>query len=272
MNRRKLIPAVLLTACGMAVVPSHGGENSITLRYRFPGGATLRYRIERQDSLLLPGDPGGQASVSFFRITQSIRPMKGKDPEGFRIALSTDSLWRGPESPHPVNQYEKMLFGSEFNDSEEQFEIDRSGISSAKRRRFIPFLIPLPGTAVTTDESWDFRVDTPFIKPFKGHIQTAGDCQVYRFLEEGGDSLALLAVEIEKSNSAEMSFKEPFQTLTNLYETSDSGVGALYFNISRGCMERGVIRWSGKVHALESGREKVYLRKSRLTFRLLPAP
>ena len=255
----------------MPGMPSQGGDNGVTLHYRFPGAETLRYVIERQDSLFLPEEPGRKASVSFFRITQSLRIQEGGDPDGFRIALSTDSLWRGPDTQNPINQYEKMLFGSEFGDSEERFEIDRSGISDSKHRRFIPFLIPLPGTAVATDASWDFSVETPFLKPFKGHIQTAGDCQVYRFLEEGGDSLALLAVQIEKSNSAEMSFREPFQTLTNLYETSDTGVGALYFNISRGRMEKGIIRWSGRVHAQEAGKEKVYLRKSRLTFRLMPA-
>lgn len=256
----------------MPGMPLHGGDNGIRMDYRFPRTVTLRYLIERQDSLFLPEDPGRKASVSFFRITQSLRPLEEKDADGFRIALSTDSLWKGPDTQSPINQYEKMLFGSEFSESEEQFEIDRSGISTSKQRRFIPFLIPLPGNAVTTDASWNFSVESPFLKPFKGHIQTAGDCQVYRILEEGGDSLALLAVQIEKSNSARMSVKEPFQTLTNLYETADMGIGALYFNISRGRMEKGIIRWSGTVHAVEAGKEKVYRRKSRLTFRLLPDP
>jgi hypothetical protein len=269
MNRLRLLIAVLAALCAMRVMPSLAGNGGFTMNYRFPRQQTLRYLIERQDSLFMPEDPGGKVTVSYFRITQTLKPIE-EDRDGFRISLSTDSLWKGPDTQSPINQYEKMLFGSEFSSSEEKIEIDPRGDAPSKRRRFIPYLVPLPGADVDVDAAWDFSLETPFQKPFKGHILTSGDCQVYRVLIEAGDSLAILAMRIEKSNSAEMSIREPYQTFTNLYETADRGVGALYFNVSRGRMEKGVIRWSGSVHAQESGKEKVYIRKSRLTFRIIP--
>jgi hypothetical protein len=269
MNRLRPLIAALAAFCAMRA-PSVAGDDGFRMNYRFPRQGTLSYLIERQDSLFLPGDAQRKAAVSYFRITQTLKPLDDNQ-DGFRISLSTDSLWKGPDNQSPINQYEKMLFGSEFSASEEKFEIDSRGESPSKRRRFIPFLLPLPGEAVSVDAAWDFSLETPFQKPFKGHILTSGDCQVYRIQKEAGDSLAILAMRIEKSNSAEMSIKEPYQTFTNLYETSDAGVGALYFNVSRGRMEKGVIQWSGSVHAQESGKERVYIRKSRLTFRLLPA-
>jgi hypothetical protein len=253
----------------MRALPSLAGDGGFRMNYRFAGHETLRYLIERQDSLFVPGDPARKAVVSYYRITQTLKPLD-ENPDGFRIALSTDSLWKGPDTQSPINQYEKMLFGSEFSASEEEISIDARGDSPSKRRRFIPFLVPLPGASVSVDAAWNFSLETPFQKPFKGHILTSGDCQVYKVLEEGGDSLAVLAMQLEKSNSAEMSIREPFQTFTSLYETADRGVGALYFNVSRGRMEKGVIKWAGSVHAQEAGKEKVYIRKSRLTFRILP--
>jgi hypothetical protein len=246
-----------------------GDAKDFRMDYRFKPAKTLRYQVERQDSLFLEDGSGGTAAVSFFRITQSVRTLE-EDGKGFRISIVTDSLWKGLDTQSPVNQYEKMLFGSEFGAAEERLDITANGVALSKHRRFIPFLIPLPSKTVTEDGAWEFSVTTPFEKPFEGHILTSGDCQLYQVKEESGDSLAMLAVRIEKTNSAEMSIREPFQTLTSLYETTDMGVGALYFNISRGWMEKGVIQWSGTVRAQEAGREKVYRKKSRLTFRLLP--
>jgi len=270
MNRNPFWTISLLFGLGFFGVALRGNAKDIRLDYRFKTAKTLRYLVERQDSLFLPETSGRKASVSFFRIMQSVRLLEEKGGDGFRISIVTDSLWKGPDTQSPVNQYEKMLFGTEFNAAEEKLTIAANGDARSKHRRFIPFLIPLPLSSVTEDAVWDFSVTTPFQKPFEGHILTSGDCQLYQVVEESGDSLAMLSVRIDKSNNAEMSFREPYQTLTSLYETADRGVGALYFNISRGRMEKGVIQWSGTVRAQESGREKVYRKKSRLTFKLLP--
>jgi len=267
----KLRVAAFLALSGILALPSRGGDNGIRMNYRFPRNETLRYLIERQDSLFLPGESGGKASVSYFKITPSLTSLEESE-DGFRVALSTDSLWKGSDTQSPINQYEKMLFGSEFGAAGERLEIDGRGGSPSKRRRFIPFLLPLPGNPVTVDAAWNFSLETPFQKPLNGRILTAGDCQVYRIRQEGGDPLVIVVVKIEKSNSAEVSIREPYQTLTNLYDTADLGIGALTFNVSRGRMEKGVIQWTGSVRAREAGKEKIYRRKSRLTFRLVSPP
>jgi hypothetical protein len=270
MNPAQIWTFGLLFALGFGGMSLSGDTKDFRMDYRFKPAHTLRYQVERQDSLFLRDGTGGAAAVSFFRITQSVRLLEEKDGKRFRISIVTDSLWKGPDTQSPVNQYEKMLFGCEYGATEEKLDIASNGDALSKHRRFIPFLIPLPSKTVTEDGAWEFSVTTPFEKPFQGHILTSGDCQLYQVKEESGDSLATMAVRIEKTNSAEMSIREPFQTLTSLYETADRGAGALYFNISRGRMEKGVIQWSGTVRAQEAGVRKVYRRKSRLTFRLLP--
>jgi hypothetical protein len=246
------------------------GADGIVLAYRFHQNQTIRYLIERQDSLFTTAAGAHKATVYFFRIRQSIHVVESNTDARIGVVVATDSIWQGPSSGDPINNYEKMLFGSEFKSPEEKIAISESGGTLSGESRFIPFLIPLSETPVSADASWNFDIQKPYQNPFEGSVRTQGVCQLYATQEDGENSVAVVAVRLDKSNSAKMTIKEPFQTFTTTYDTEENGSGVLYFNISKGWIEKGIIKWAGTVVEKGPGQNNLYQKKSRLIFRLLP--
>jgi hypothetical protein len=251
--------------------PAVGAGNGYRLAYLFRPGQTLRYVVEKQDSVLDMNGAQKAEAVFYYRIMQTLRTEKADDNGLMWIFLSTDSIWQGRNSPGAENNYEKMLFGREFNQSVEKMRITSSGMQVSANSRFIPFLIPLPEHPMSVDGGWNFVIKAAFEKPYKGVAQASGACQLFRMSEDKGDTLAVFAIQMEKTNSARMDIREPFQTITTVYEAADKGNGAAYFNLTRGCMVKGILQWSGSVFVTESKKTNSYIKKSRLTFQLLTA-
>jgi hypothetical protein len=265
--KARSVAAVRIAVC-LAVLPSFIQGRPIRLAYGFRTGQSLKYVIERQDSVWLP-----EARGSFLRIGQRLRVLDADEGVRFSLSLSADSLWLGPDTAEPANGYEKMLFGTESQSRETLLRVDASGSSLSGRMRFSPFLLPLPPEPVEPDDAWNFDVRAPYEKPFSGELRVLGDVQFYEITgEEDGDTLAVLALRLQKENQAAFTVREPFQTFTDRYVTHESGTGVLFFNRTKGRVERGVIQWAGTVSSLESGRPGTYRKKSRISFRLDETP
>jgi hypothetical protein len=258
------IRPTVMAAVLIALFPCLVNGRPVQLAYGFRPGQTLNYVIERQDSVWLPEVRG-----SFLRVGQRMRVLKSDDHGRLSILLSADSLWQGADTPEPANGYEKMLLGTELRPSETVLATDVSGSGLSGRSRFIPFLFPLPKDSVAPDGSWRFELRMPYETPFKGELRLLAEVQFYEItIGENGESLAVLALRLEKENRAALTIREPFQTFKDRYDTHETGSGVCFFNLTKGRMERGVIQWMGTVSAEERGRPGLYRKKSRISFRI----
>lgn len=250
--------------------PGFGEGGLYRLAYRLRPEQTLRYTIEKQDSIV--GGSGSQKSEigSFYKIRQSLKAVKQDEAGPFWISLSTDSVWHGRSPIAEYNDYEKTLFEMEFKKPEEKLQLLNSGDRDQKIKWFTPLLIPLPQNPVAVDAGWNFHLEIPFDKPFNGSVRLRGNSQLYEVFEDGGDTLAVMMIQLDKTNSAQIAVKEPYQTCTTLYDAADKGTGVLYFSLTKGCVVKGILQWSGRVSVKGQQKSGAYLKKSKLTFRLLP--
>jgi hypothetical protein len=263
-RRIKHTRLTVLAAALLSLVPCLAHGRPVRLVYGFRSGQSLNYVIERQDSVWLP-----EVRSSFLRVGQRMRVLNADDRGRLSILLSADSLWQGADTPEPANGYEKMLLGTEIRTSETDLVTDVSGSGLSGRARFIPFLFPLPKDSVAPDGSWRFELRMTYQVPFKGELRLLAEVQFYEVtLGENGESLAVLALRLEKENRAALTVHEPFQTFMDRYDTHETGSGVCFFNLTKGRMERGVIRWTGTVSAEERGRPRLYRKKSRISFRI----
>jgi hypothetical protein len=257
----------LLAGLGLLRAAAPAAAGDLRMDYRFRSPQTVRYRTEVQDSLF-PGD-GGEAISLYYGFTQSLRPARQKDREGFRLDVSLDSVEAGVDARDPLGRYRRAVLSAELGPGDETLSIAPDGEIRSKNRRLLPFLVSLPPSRAGEDAAWSFSVETDLNKPYKGAVTVSCKCQLLQIDASGGDSLAVLEFRSERSDWAEVSVREPFQTVTSRFETAERGAGALYFNVSRGMMEKGVIRWTGDVIAMTGGIRKSYRKKSRVMFRIL---
>ncbi len=232
------------------------------LRYRFPSGETLFYRIDRQDSTAFQGQTGivFRSAVDRVKVEES-RP----DGSGF-ITVTTDTAWSsGPSASllAPADLY----FESGF--SGEKYLISATARPLQKNADIPPFFIPLSEKPVSEGSDWDFQIKSKYTRPYSGRKTAKGHCQFYGFVKENNVSLAVLTVRIETELIKKWSQEEPFRTISHTLEENRFSEGAAYLNADTGCVIRMVYasrsRSSLKVDGTASSRTVT----SWVTIRLL---